>query len=172
MNRRTLIRLLIGLAIGIPLIVEAVTFFGLVEHRLFSDGESVTPSDTATPDRVGVGEELLPATEPSETVADAVIRGQDAPWLFVLTVEVENALDVPYELRFGTLALGNGETVAGGASTGRIPAGGAGEVTGAWEIPEGSTPSSLTVTSIAYRDDEPEETAAEVLLAKVPVRGR
>lgn len=171
MERRTLVRLLIGLAIGIPVLVEAVTFFGLIEHRLFDGGGRDTPIGTATPDRVGVGEELLPATPPSETVTDAVIRGQDTPWLFVLTVEVENPLDVPYELRLGTLTLADGGTVAGGASSGQVPADGSGEVTGAWELPEGSTPATLAVTGIAHRDDGPDETAAEVPLAKVPVRG-
>lgn len=170
MERRTLIRLLIGVAIGIPVLVEAVTFFGLVETRLFGDGGDGA-TGTATADRVGVGDELLPATPPTETVTEAVIRGQDAPWLFVLTVDVENPTDAPYELQLGTVTLGSGGSVTGGASTGRVPAGGTGEVTGAWELPAGSTPATLSVRGIAYREDGANETAAEVALAKVPVRG-
>lgn len=170
MERRTLVRLLIGLAIGIPVAVEAVTFFGLIEHRLLG-GNSETPAGTATPDRVGVGEELLPATAPAETVTDAVIQGQDTPWLFVMTVEVENSLEVPYELELGTLRLAGGGSVAGGATTGRIPPGETGQVTGAWEIAEGSTPASLTVRTATYRAEGTERGTATVDLAKVPVRG-
>jgi hypothetical protein len=169
MERRTLIRLLIVLAIAIPVLVEAVTFFGLLEAQLVGgDGE---PTATPTADRVGVGDELLPATPPTETVTDAVIRGQDTPWLFVLTVEVQNPTDAPYELQLETLTLGSGQTVAGGASTGRVPPGGTGQVTGAWEIPEGSTPAALAVRAIAHREDGRQETTAVVDLAKVPVRG-
>lgn len=170
MERRTLIRLLIVLAIGIPLLVEAVTFFGLVEHQLLG-GDDSRSSATPTADRVGVGDELLPATEARETVTDAVIQGQEDPWVFVLTVEVENPTDAPYELQLRTLTLGNDATVAGGASTGRVPPGGTGEVTGAWETPEGSTPATLTVRGVAHREDGRRETTAVVALAKVPVRG-
>lgn len=170
MERRTLIRLLVILAIGIPVAVEAVTFFGLIEAQLFG-GDGGDSTRTPTADRVGVGDELLPATPPTETVTDAEIRGQDAPWLFVLTVAVENPTDAPYELQLETLTLGSGETVAGGASTGRVPPGGTGQVTGAWEIPEGSTPATLAVRGVAHREDGREETTADVALAKVPVRG-
>ncbi len=170
MERRTLVRGLIGLAIGIPVLVEAVTFFGLVERELFGAPEA-TPSGTPTPDRVGVGEELLPATAPAETVTEAEVRGGDTPWLFVLTVQVENALDVPYELRLGTLTLGNGDAVEGGATTGRIDPGGAGQVTAAWELPQGQTPAAVEAAGVAHRPEGPEETRETVPLAKVPVHG-
>ena len=45
MERRTLVRLLVVLAIGIPVLVEAVTFLGLLEHQLL-DGSG---APTATP---------------------------------------------------------------------------------------------------------------------------
>ncbi|MFB6359926.1 MAG: hypothetical protein ABEH59_01235 [Halobacteriales archaeon] len=169
MERRNAIRLLIGLAIGIPVAVEATTFFGLLGTQLFGGDEP--PAPTATLDRVGVGEELLPATAPTETVREATIQGDDTPWLFVLGVEIDNSLDVPYELQLGTLTLVNGETVGGAASSGRIPAGESGEVTGAWELPADTTPETLTVTGRAYEDSEVSETTADVALAKVPVRG-
>ncbi len=169
MERRNAIRLLVGLAIGIPVAVEAVTFFGLIETRLFGGEEP--PAPTATLDRVGVGEELLPATAPTETVREATIRGEDTPWLFVLSVEIDNSLDVPYELQLGTLTLVNGETVSATASSGRIPAGESGEVTGAWELPTDTTPDTLAVTGLAYEESRVRETTADVALAKVPVRG-
>ncbi|MDZ7700799.1 MAG: hypothetical protein U5J98_01335 [Halobacteriales archaeon] len=170
MERRTLIRLLIGLAIGIPVAVEAVTFFGLVERQLVG-GDGGTPAGTATPDRVGVGDELIPATAPNETVTGAEIRAADTPWLFVLSVEVENTLEVPYEVELATLWLGSGDSVAGGSTTGRIPAGETGQVTGAWEIPESASPSKVTVRTTTYRAEETGHGSVTVDLAKVPVRG-
>ena len=106
-----------------------------------------------------------------ETVTGAEVRAAGTPWLFVLSVEVENTLEVPYELELDTLWLGSDASVAGGATTGRIPPGETGEVTGAWEIPEGSTPAKVTVRTTVYRADDAEQGAATVDLAKVPVRG-
>lgn len=172
MNRRTLIRLLVGLGIGVPILVEAITFLGLVETRLFGGGDG---RDGGTPTagvrRVGVGDELLPGTPQSETVTDAIIRGAGDPWVFTMTVSVGNGTEAAYELRLRTLTLGNGTTVAGAASTGRIEAGESGQVTGAWEIPSGSTPDRLDVVAIEYGDGTPSETEERVVLSKVPVRG-
>lgn len=168
MERRTLIRLLVGLGIGIPVLVEVLTFLGLVETRLF-EGDEGTP--TPGPGRVGVGDELLPDTPATETVTEGVVRGQDTPWVFVLTVEVENAGASAYALQLGSLTLGTGRTVAGGASTGRLPPGGSGQVTGAWEIPQGSTPDALDVVAVEYTDGGTTETSTRVPLASFPVRG-
>ena len=168
MERRTLVRLLVVLAIGIPVLIEAVTFLGLVETRLFDgDGATTTPAEGG----VRPGEELLPDTPQSEVVAEAAIRGESTPWVFVLTVTVENPTDDPYELRLGTLTLGGGRTVPGEATTGRIPAGGSGEVTGAWEVPQGATPDRLEVVSVRYGPDGRAEHRTTVDLGRVPVRG-
>lgn len=170
MERRTLIRLLVGLAIGIPVLVELLTFLGLIESRLFDDDDDDgTPTDG--PRRIGVGDELLPETIQTETVTDSAIRGAGSPWVFVLSVSVENAGTDPYELRLQTLTLGDGSTVAGGATSGRVAPGESGEVTGAWEIPEGSSPEELEVAAIEYVDEEPDETTTRVSLAAPPVRG-
>lgn len=172
MERRTLIRLLVGLGIGIPVLVEVLTFLGLIETRLFGDGANgAGRTPTEGPRRVGVGDELLPDTSPAETVTEAVVRGQDQPWVFVLVVEVDNGTENAYELRLGTLTLGSGRTVGGAARTGRIPPGGTSQVTGAWEIPQGSSPDVLEVVAIEYAEAGPTEMRAQVPLAKVPVHG-
>lgn len=171
MERRTLVRLLVVLAIGIPVLIEVVTFFGLVESQL-SDGPA-SPTATAGDGirRVGVGDELLPATPQNETVTEAVIQGDDTPWVFVLTVAVDNPTGTAYELRLRTLALGSGQQVSSDASTGRVPSDDSGQVTGAWEIPPGSTPDAVEVVTIEYAGEEERATRAWVDLASVPVRG-
>lgn len=171
MKRRTLIRLLVGLGIGIPILIEAATFLGLVESRLFGDGSDGNGTGTPAARRVAIGDELLPATVQSETLADAVIRGANDPWVLAITVAVENRGEVPYELRLRDVTLTDGRTVTGRSSTGRIATGASGRVTGAWELPAGSTPDRLAVVSVDYAGGTPSATAAEVHLAKIPVRG-
>ena len=171
MKRRTLIRLLVGLGIGIPILVEAATFLGLVESRLFGDGDVGDGTETPAPRRVAVGDELLPATVQSETLVDAVIRGADDPWVLAITVTVENRGEVPYELRLTDVTLTDGRTVAGRSSTGRIAPSASGQVTGAWELPAGTTPDRLVVVSVDYVGGTPSATETEVRLDKIPVRG-
>lgn len=178
MERRTFIRLLVGLGIGIPLAIEGATLLGLVGSRLGGDGES-TPageSETATTaarDRVGVGDELLPETEPTDRLTDAAVYATADRWRVELTVEVDNGLDTAYELRLGDLTTGDGRTVAGGGTTGTMASGTTTTVTGTWEVPSGATPDSVAVTALVAVPgaDEQRRHVRQVYLEKVPVQG-
>lgn len=168
-DRRRLIRILVVVGVGIPILIEAVTFAGLVTNSLGADGP--TASETAAPAderAVGVGDELLPATGPTETVEDAYVVAGDDGWQFVCTVRVGNVTGESYELTFGAVETGAGRVVEGTASTGRIAPGGDGTVTGTWTLPAGQQPARLTV-AIA-RGDAGASTDAVVRLGGIPVR--
>lgn len=167
MERRTLVRLLVGLGIGIPVVVEALTLLGLVDAHFFAD-ERGTP--TPAPRSVGVGDELLVATPQSETVTDAAVSA-GARWTLVVDVEVENTGPVPYELRLGPVTTGGGVRVEGGASTGRVASGATVTVTGRWDLPRGTTPRSVDVVALEYVEGGPRTTSETVLLGRVPVQG-
>lgn len=174
-SRRWLVRLLVGLGIGIPVLVEASTFLGLLRSHLPGDGgDDGDTAATSTPtenDAVGVGDELLAATAPRETVREAQIDVQDGDWQFELTVEVENTGETPYALRLGTVTTTNGERVEGSASTGRIPPGETETVTGTWPLPSNDWPETVTVIALAYDGDDVGTTERQVKLGQVPVRG-
>lgn len=171
MKRRNLVRLLIGLGIGIPILVEGLTFLGLIESHIFG-GRDGHDRSTPTPGRrVGVGDELLPDTPQPETVQEMLILAADEPWQFTMSVAVENTGDVPYELRLGEVTLSDGSTVQGGGSTGRVPAGESGTAAAQWSIPAGSTPQSVVATGSAYGADTPSVTSEVIRLSKVPVQG-
>lgn len=172
-RRRTFIRLLVGLAIGIPILVELLTFLGLIEQSLFGDGED-GDGGTATPtlERVGVGDDLLPEAPMTATVTEAVVRA-NGTWRLTLTVDATNGYDVPAELRLDTVALEDGRTVDGGGSTGRLDPGGATTTTGRWELPQGTTPRTVRVVTVRFPPDgSAEATTRRVRLANVPVQGR
>jgi len=170
-KRRTLVRLLIGLGIGIPILVEGLTFLGLIERQLFDEGGDSTDEPTATPiRRVGVGDELLPDTPQPETVRELLIIAAGDPWQFTMSVAVENTGDVPYELRLGEVTLSDGTTVQGGGSTGQIPPGDQGTAAAQWSLPSGSTPRTVEVTGTAY-GESPTVIEEDVHLSKVPVQG-
>jgi len=66
-DRRTLVRLLIVVTIGVPILVEATTFLGLVSHSLGDEGGD-TSSPTPPQDATGVGDDLLAETPRDERV--------------------------------------------------------------------------------------------------------
>jgi hypothetical protein len=134
-SRRTLVKLLVGLGVGIPVVVELATFLGLVGGQLLggSDGEPV-----------GVGDELLPATPHSETVVDALYDAGTGR--FTLTVEVSNGTEAAYDLRLGTVTTAAGERVDGGGSV-TVPPGQTATLTGAWALPATDRPRRLAVTA-------------------------
>lgn len=173
MERRTLVWLLVALGLGIPILIELWTFFGLIQAQVDGDeGGGTRPSPDGRR-RVGVGDELLPGTDPDETVTEAVVRADEEPWTFVLSVQVRNDEAGAYELRLGSATLGNGDVVEGGASTGQVEPGETTTVTGSWELPPGTTPRAVAVVAILYSDDATPEIYREtVRLAKVPVSGR
>lgn len=179
MERRTFVRLLVALGIGIPVAVEGATFLGLVGSRLGGgDGESTStegPSTTGspTPERVGVGDELLPETTPTDRLTDAAIHATADRWQVELTAEVRNTLNTAYELRFGDLTTDGGRTVAGGGTTGTMASGTETTVTGTWEMPPGTTPAAVRVVGLVAVPgaERQRRHVRRVRLAKIPVRG-
>lgn len=177
LSKRTLIRLLVGFGIGIPILIEAITFLGLLDQQFGGGGEDAdtgsTATETATPG-VAVGDDLLPETDRSETLASAVLRevGGDR-WPLTLTVEVTNSGDTDYEFQLLTLHLDDGRTVSGRTSTDRLAPGERRAITGEWSIPAGATPRAVEVVALVYPDgeDSVETIERRVELGKIPVRG-
>lgn len=168
-RRRRLLRLLVGLAIGIPVLVEGLTFAGLLGDR-FGGGDGDGGATTTATGGVRVGD-VLPIDAPVETrlVAGELRQGEDA-WTLELTVEVRNGGDHPFGLELSTVTTSDGAGVAGSASTGRVDPGETARVTETWALPANALPATLTVVTTTY-GEETRQRAATVDLGKIPVRG-
>lgn len=188
LSKRTLIRLLVGFGIGIPILVEGITFLGLLDQQFGGGSDDGDGGSTATdtPDSaVAVGDDLLPETDRSETLASAVLRDDDDDrWPLSITVEVENTGDTDYRFQLLGVGLDDGRTVDGRTSTDRLPPGERQMITGEWSIPAGSTPRTVEVVALVYPgsggsstnrtqsgDGSVETIERRVELAKIPVRG-
>ncbi|MDY6776223.1 MAG: hypothetical protein SV253_09175 [Halobacteria archaeon] len=163
MKRRNLIRLMIGLGIGIPILTEILTFSGLIGKHFFDipwleeEGEEQR--------LVGIGDEVLTETPQTETLESGVIeRGEDT-WSLTITVAVDNPTQDDYELTLGNVVADGQESQGGDSVT--VPPGESREVTSTWEIPRGSTPTQMDVTARA----DGETVERTVQLGKIPVRG-
>lgn len=175
-NRRTLIRLLIGLGIGIPIAVELSTFLGLLEQSLF-DSEGASPgaaSDTetgrTTEQRPDVGDDLLPEEPVTVVLRDMAVLADGSPE-FVMTVEVMNEGQTPIELRFRSITLETGRTIQGNGSTGRLEVGEETMITGRWQLDDRATPQRVTLVLVGFSSDgDAEVSTHQVPLGHVPVR--
>jgi hypothetical protein len=172
-TRRWLIRLLVGLGIGVPVLVEARTLLGIASSFLFGDGGDRETTARATTERptTGIGDELLPATEPQDTLAEASVTLRDDSRRFAVVVDVTNPTDVPYTLDFGTVTTSAGTRVGGGATSGRVEPGASQTVTAAWSLPVGEEPDTMVVAGVRHAADGDERVERTVELGDVPVRG-
>jgi len=168
-RRRLLVRVIIALAIGIPVALEALTFGGLLGDRVFGGGGDGEPT-TTTASGVGIGDELPVDSPAVERLVGGEISTAGDGRTLTLTVEVENVGAVPCALSLETVTTAAGEGVAGGAATGQVAPGETVSVTGTWTLPAGATPASVTVVATTYGETTRRQATA-VPLGKLPVRG-
>jgi hypothetical protein len=173
LSRRRLVQLLVGLAFGIPLLVEGLTFLGLVENWTGGEepsepsGPTTTPTEapTPTPAPVGVGEELLPETPQTDRLTDARFAETDDGRELTLVVAVENRDAPAYQLRLSRLVTGAGEQVQGGGGTDSLARGESTTLTARWTVPADAEPAA--VEAVATTRTEAGET--EVVRRVVPL---
>ncbi|SEW19159.1 hypothetical protein [Halobacterium jilantaiense] len=174
-TRRWLIRAVVGLGLGIPVVVEGATLVGLVESWLFGDGEgddAAASTTTASEPATVVGDDLLPTTDRAETLADATVYARDDGWRFELAVDVENSGDRPYELRLGTVTTQDGARVDGDAATDRLAVGESATLSASYDLPDGETPATMAVVGVEYVDGGGERFFQQtVRFGNIPVRG-
>lgn len=169
-SRRWLIRVLVGLGLGIPIAVESVTFLGMVVERLLGGGETARRS-TTTRASTGIGEDVLPETAPAETLQDAAVHTGTDAWRLTMTVSVVNTTDVPYTFRVDAVTTEAGTRVSESATTGRVPAGASRTLTHEWSLPVGELPGTMTATGILHAADGDRTTESVVRLGSIPVTG-
>jgi hypothetical protein len=177
-RRRTIIRLLVGFGIGIPVLIELATLVGLVEQSLLGgdgDGDAAAggtetegvETETTT-DGVSVGDELLAETPQRETLSAASLRAGDDQWILTLAASVENTESYPYTVRFGVVTTENDRRVEGSSRGTTVAAGETAQITGTWQLPPGSRPAAVEVTTGA---GETAPTTHDVALAPIAVEG-
>lgn len=170
-SRRTVVRGLVGAALGIPLAVEARTLLGMLDQQFLGGADHGEGTAAASPSTVGVGDQLLPGTTAIETLASAVVEVRDAGWTFVCEVTVENTTDSPYEFRIEAVRT-TGGTVDAGVTTGRLNPGATTTLRADLSIPAGSSPTALSVTAHTGTGATEETVTERVALGNVPVKRR
>ncbi|MFB6120483.1 MAG: hypothetical protein ABEJ68_05135 [Halobacteriaceae archaeon] len=170
-SRRTLLRIVIALAVGIPVLVEGLTFAGLLGSQFGGGGSDDAENDQPTTRTgVGIGDTLSVEGDVVARLSDGALRQGAKTWTLELTVSVRNEGDVPYELGLETVTTTDGASASGGATTGKIPPGESATVTETWALPPNATPTRLTVVTTTH-GTETRTRATVVTLGKIPVQG-
>lgn len=154
-KQKTLIRLLILIGIGLPILIEVATFGSLLSHHFVGGAGDGGAAATPTPEieGAGVGDEILAETNQTERIERASVVTADDGWRFTLTVNVTNTGRTPTEVRLGAVTTRGGATVDGSATTGRVSPGSSVSVTGGWLLPAGERPDTVAVTVVSYPSD-------------------
>jgi len=141
------IKILVAVGIGIPILIEVVTFGSLLTHSMGPQTSGTPTAATDTPMSGAVeGDTILPETTPDERITDARVVTRNDGWEFRLTVAVNNTGADGYVLSIDQVTTRAGAVVTGRVSTGRLAAGENQTVTGTWLLPKGQRPDSIQVT--------------------------
>ena len=175
-RRKRLIRVVVVLAIAVPIVIEGLTFGGLLTSTLLGGGGdgggTVSPEGPATTTAgVGVGDELLAATPQRETIRTASVQATGETWTLTLSVAVNNTANTSYQFQLGTVETTGGETVSNSASV-TVPPGETETVTGQWSLPAGERPRAIQVLAVRDVGGNASVVRETVRLAPVPVQGR
>ncbi|MEF8855034.1 MAG: hypothetical protein V5A24_06035 [Haloarculaceae archaeon] len=173
-SRQTLLRIVIVIAIGIPIVLEGLTFVGLVGNQL-ADGDG-GPADGATPTdgpsfrSVAIGDDLLAETDQPERLETAAVSTTDG-WRFTLAVTVTNTGADGYVFRITQVRTDSGVTFDRDETTGQLASGESTVLTGAWDVPDGEVPDRVTVEATVPTDEGARTVTETVAFATVDVSG-
>ena len=173
-SRQTLVRIVIVIAIGIPIVLEGMTFIGLVGNQL-ADGDG-GPADGGTPTdgpefrTVAVGDDLLAETDQAELLETAAVQAGDG-WQFTLTVAINNTGAEGYAFRVTQITTKNGKTVDRVETTGPLGSGETTVLRGVWDVPSGEVPDRVTVEATVPTADGGRTVTETVAFETVDVSG-
>jgi hypothetical protein len=171
-SRQTLLRLVIVVAIGIPIVLEGLTFLGLVGNQLDDGGDGgPVPTDGVGDDRrVDVGDDLLPGTDQRETLRAATVNTGDG-WRFSLHVDVRNTGADGYRLAVTAVTTKSGTTITETTSTDSLATGDRTTLVGSWDLPDGEVPEGVTVRATVPTANGTRTVTETVTLDSVNIRG-
>ena len=173
-TRRWLIRFLVGLGIGIPILIEGATLLRMVRSFLFGGdgGGGGNESDDGgdTDPTVDIGDEILTATPQPETLRRAVVISGESVWEFEATIRVENTGNEPYTFRVDAMTTDAGNRIADPASTEQLAPGETATIEHTWRMPAGERPGTFEVVGIVETAAGEDLTERTVELGEFPIQ--
>lgn len=170
---KRLVKILVLIGIGIPVLIEAATLVRLIGGHLGDEEQNRSAAaDAAAHVVVEEGDELLPATAPAETIVRMVVRARPDAWTFLVEAEVANPTEHPYELTLRALETQHGEVLDEAHVARRAP-GDSARLSARWRLPAGDLPASMEVEGrLVGAPDSVQAAPRRVHFDRIPVRMR
>lgn len=171
-----LVPILVIIGIGIPVLVELLTLFNLINVQLFEDEKKDRPVTQSVTEVRGFGEgDTLFANYRSPVVIDEVkieVSAQQWHFSFELTYPVGANESTPPQISVDSLELQSGKILQKGEfHSWEVEEGEAPEFKANWELPNGDIPLVIFMSSFQpVASDSVQKIQQEVTLDDIPVR--
>lgn len=174
-STKRLVKILVIVGIGIPVLVELMTLFNLIDTQMFGGDEKEIQNQEQTTEVRGISQgDSLFKEHPALVVIDTLrvdVSARD--WRFKLGLRAIDSIDQnTLQLQIDSLELQSdkilsAEDVSFWEIVDEVPA----AVYGSWELPNGDIPTTLHISSVqAVSSDSSASIQQEVPLDKIPVR--
>lgn len=171
-SRKNLIRILVIVGIGIPILVEVLTLFNLINVQFFEEEKKMIPhSQPASVRELVNGDTLLKEAPVPVILEDMLIKVSTREWYFELALSrseiSEGKISV---LKVDSLKLNSGKILGGAREWKEV---GHAQKTMGWQLPTGDIPSIVYVsTEQISAENSVQSFEQAVRLGNIPVRYR
>lgn len=171
-SKKTLVRILIAVGIGIPVLVELLTLFNLINVQLFKDKE--VTRQQAEPVEVQeymIGDTLFADEAPPIAIDDMLIKVSAQSWRFELTLAHSGSTAVAgSSVAVDSLKLKSGEILSDSRNW-EVDKNSQSQKTFEWLLPSGDVPSVLFMsTRQSFSKDSTANLRRDFQLGNIPVR--
>lgn len=174
-STKRLVKILVIVGIGIPVLVELMTLFNLINVQIFEDEKDASSQgfDVEEVRGFGEGDTLFVGQKKAIIINQLRVKVSAQEWRFALGMtSVDSISQDKLQIGVDSLKLQSGQVLLGNESSSwevkqSIPA----HVYGEWILPNGDIPTKLFISSYQQvAEDSTHQVSQEVPLDKIPVR--
>lgn len=174
-STKRLVKILVIIGIGIPVLVELMTLFNLINVQIFEDEQEVNQQKESVAEvrAVEEGDTLFADYSNALTINLLRIKVSAQEWRFALGLNPVDRLDQQQlQVEVDSLRLQSGKILSGtGDNLWEIDDTVIVGMSAEWKLPNGDIPEMLYISSFQYiESDSTKRVQQEVPLRKIPVR--
>ena len=176
-STKRLVRILVIVGIGIPVIVELLTLFNLINVQLFTDEQEQVPQFDTTREakRYMEGDTLFADYAQPVVIRSMEIKVSARHWRYELSLmPADSSANMANNVVIDSLKLESGKVLTGGQASHIRPTTEEGPVHFLeWELPTGDIPRMMILSAIQpLGPDSTGTVQKEIRLGKIPIRYR
>jgi hypothetical protein len=171
-SKKTLVRILIAVGIGIPVLVELLTLFNLINVQLFEDEKAIRQEAPPTEIReYMIGDTLFADSVTPITIQDMLVKVSPQSWRFELALARSGSTTTAGPLlTVDSLKLKSGEIVSDAQSWEMGKSSGSDTTRFNWMLPSGEIPTVLYISAQRSVQKDSVSNQQQVQLGNIPVR--